>query len=119
MKMINIPIKERNLCQVYVEFLNPILKLTKTETEVISELMYWYFEYKYLIDDKIRFKMVFDYDTKAKIIDYLGISHQTLLNVMTSLRKKGWLYKATLSKKFLSLVNDYENKSIIIKFTTI
>lgn len=115
MKAINIPINERDFCKVYVEFLNPILNLTKKESDILGEFLYWYKKYEYL-DDEIRDKILFDYDTKKKILIELDINHQTLLNNITSLRKKGWIIGTKLSEKFISLV-DYDNKMLVVKFT--
>lgn len=115
MKSINIPVKEKDYYKVYLEFLNPILKLTNKETEVMSELLIWYKHYE-LLDEEIRNKMVFDYDNKCKIMTALNISHQTLLNSFYTMRQKGWIVGNTLSQRFLSLL-DFDSNIMVIKFT--
>lgn len=117
MRVINIPTKEHNFYRTYLEFLNPILGLTDKERMVLAELLYWNNQYKGL-EESIRNKLVFDYDTKMKIVDKLAITHQILLNNITALRKKGWVEGNKLSTKLLSIVDD-ENRLLSIKFTVI
>lgn len=115
MKSINIPVQEKEYYKVYLNFLNPILELTKKEIDIMGELLFWYKHYE-LLDEDIRNKMVFDYDNKCKIMETLQISHQTLLNGLYTMRQKGWIENNTLSKKFLSLF-DFESNIMVVKFT--
>lgn len=69
---------------------NPFNKLRNKELDVLGELLY--FNYKYSnIDKELRWKLIFDYDTKIKIRDYLQISEAEINVILSSLRKKGIL----------------------------
>lgn len=84
-----IPIKctDRNFYRYYVELLNPIAKLRKKELDVLAQLLYYDNKYKSL-EDKIRYKIIFDQDTKLEIREALNLSEASLNNNLSELRKK-------------------------------
>ena len=87
-RIVRIPCDEDSFYRYFVELLNPIVKLRKRELDVWAQLLYYNNEYKGL-GEEIRFKMVFDYETKSKIAKDLNISMDVLNNNLSELRKKG------------------------------
>jgi hypothetical protein len=86
-RIVTIPCNKINFYRYYVELLNPIVKLRKRELDVWAQLLLYNNEYRQL-KEEIRFKIVFDYETKAKIAKDLKISMDVLNNNLSELRKK-------------------------------
>jgi hypothetical protein len=97
----NIPIKcnDRNFYRYYVELLNPIIKLRKKELDVLANLLYYDNKYKDL-EDKIRYKIIFDQDTKLEIREALNLSEASLNNNLSELRKKKIIVNNQISKGY-------------------
>ena len=75
--------------KLWLELTRPFHKLTQQQINVLALLLYYYFENrKDITNNKILWKEVFDYDTKAKIQKELDIKPQGIQNVLTALRKK-------------------------------
>jgi DNA-binding MarR family transcriptional regulator len=72
----------------YVELLNPVVKLRPKELDVLAELLYHNAE-RENINEKDRWKLVFDYDNKKEMADALNISVASLGNNLSYLRKRG------------------------------
>lgn len=93
--------------------LPPLNTLSKRELDVFGWLLYYNYEYRELKDDKLRNKLIFDYDTKLAIQEALGISGAVMDNLITALRKKD-VIKGRL------IINTYglnpEKPDIIFKF---
>lgn len=111
-----IPLKatKDNFYRYYVELLNPIIKLRKRELDVLAKLMYFNNEYKDL-PEEVRFKIVFDYDTKKKIADDLSISMDVLNNNFSVLRSKNIIVENKLAKGF-QVYHDDDNFDLTFKF---
>lgn len=75
----------------------PYNTLRNRELEVLAELMYWY-NYYGQYDSEVRNIMIFDYNTRQKIMDKLDIDINILNNNFTSLRKKGLIKGRELVK---------------------
>jgi hypothetical protein len=112
-KEVNISTNRRVFFQQYLRVIKPFLKpyLSNGELSVLGELMYHNDKYKDL-DPKIKKKLLLDYDTKVDIMSNLGISQNTLANVLTKLRQSGYLADREISKA----LNVTPDKSITIKF---
>ena len=68
----------------------PMHKLTNQEIKVLTLMLYIYHqEYTNFARDEDRWKYIFDYETKNKIKEELGINNPVFQNILTSLRKKG------------------------------
>jgi hypothetical protein len=86
-KELPITTTKREFYRAFVELLQPFHKLRKRDADVFGEILYQ----AYLIqdvEDKYRFKLLFDYDTRIEIESYLNISSSILRNSICSLRKK-------------------------------
>ena len=96
-----IPIKctDRNFYRYYVELLNPIARLRKKELDVLAQLLYHDNKYKSL-EDKIRYKIIFDQDTKLEIRESLNLSEASLNNNLSELRKKKVIINNQIAKGY-------------------
>ena len=96
-----------------IKILPPLDKLRGKELDLLAELLYYNHLYSN-IDIKLRGKLIFDYDTKILIRDYLEISEAGLNNLLTSLRKKNIITKR-------DIVNTYgisiDNPKITFNFS--
>jgi len=78
----------------------PFHKLRVKEQDVLALLLFYYYEYKKKInDERLVWKMVFDYDTKIRIKEELNIKDGNFQNLMTSLRKNN----AIIHKKYFMI----------------
>ena len=89
----------------------PLNKCQPRELDVLAELYYWNYYYKD-IPEESRGKLIFDYDTKRAIADYLNIDNAVLDNSLSALRKKNIIVGRKVPKTF----NIEFNKSIIFQF---
>lgn len=78
---------EHKFFRQYVTLLSNLINLRDKEAAVLAELLYYQFKFKELPED-VKWKMVFDYDTKLKIREAIGLSQASLDNIFTALRKK-------------------------------
>jgi len=89
-------------------------KLADQDLKVLAQLLYYNYLYKD-IPEKLRWKLVFDYDIKMKICDSVGIKESSINNIFTRLRAA----KIAVGK---SIVNEYalrltpDNPDIVFKF---
>ena len=106
-KEIKIPVKERDFFRMYLAIRQPFDKLRERDTDIFAELLYYEYKYSSISDEKVKWKMVFDYSTKLEIASKLGISTDIIRNSLTYLRKKGKIGKGNIiPKKFLLRPND-------------
>ena len=92
----------------------PISNLTKANIDVLAELLYYNYMYKN-IDIVIRHKILFDYETKVKIREFLNINAASLDNIFTSLRKKGFINSRGLVSD-LGIDPDKRDIDLLFKF---
>lgn len=110
---LKIPIKgsERFLLMLNMfSSLKPFNKLNNREKQVYSELLYVDYELKNLDEGK-RNKLIFDYDTRREIGQKLGISTSSVYNIMSTLKKKGFIGSRTLDRK-IKYTNELKIKFI-------
>lgn len=91
----------------------PLDILRSGELDVLGEFMYFNYKFSHIEED-LRGRLLFDYDTKQNIADNLKIKSSNLDNVITSLRKKGIITRR-------ASINTYgikiSNPDILFKFT--
>lgn len=92
-KAANINIKLKSLFFKWLEILKPWHDLNNQQQQVLALLLYYHYLYKKdITNNKILWKIVFDYDTRIKIIEDVcwkkGMNIGTLNNVLTMLRNK-------------------------------
>ena len=77
----------------------PYSLLNNREKQVLAELLYVDFELQPL-EERRRNKLIFDYDTRREIGQKLSISTNSIYNIMSSLKKKGFIGENTLKHRF-------------------
>lgn len=104
----SVPIKttKGKFFRQYLELLNPLLRLRGKELDVLAEILYHNHKLK-KIPEKHRWKLIFDYDTKAEICTKLHLSDASLNNNLSALRKKGIIKKNKVQNSFLIHPNNY------------
>jgi len=95
-----------------LKFIPPYSKLAKREREVLAELYYYNDKLSYIEEDK-RMKLVFDYDTRSEIAVKLGVSTDSIYNIVSSLKRKGLVENRNFVKKYV--LNDVDN--LVFEFT--
>lgn len=84
----------------------PFNALNNRERQVLSELLYIDHELRQL-DEKKRDRLIFDYDTRREISHKLGVTTNSVYNIMSSLKKKGFIGKGTMRRdlKYVDEIN--------------
>jgi hypothetical protein len=120
-KIANIKVSRKSLFYRWLEITKPFHKLTSQQHDVLSLLLYYFFEYKKEINtDKLCWKMVFDYDTKHLIKQELDIKDPNLQNVLTMLRKKGVIIDNKIVSTYIpNLEKDSNNFKVIFNFNIV
>jgi len=99
-KVIPINTEIRTFFRQYVHVLKPVLRLNDRESDILGELMYANYKHRDLKED-IRYKIIFDYDTRVDMRNALGISEASFNNGLTTLRRSGIIVNNRLSKNLL------------------
>lgn len=120
-KIANINITIKDLFKKWLEITKLFHKLTNQEIEVLALLLYYHYKYKKdITNEKILWKILFDYDTKLEIKEELNIKDQGIQNVLTSLRKKNIIRDNKIVSTFIpELDQDGKNFKIIFNFNII
>jgi hypothetical protein len=101
-KQVSINITLKDLFKRWLEITSSFHKLPKQQQNILALFLYYHYEFKKdITNDKILWKMVFDYDTKMKIKQELGIGDQTMQNTITKLRKKNIIVDNVITPVFI------------------
>jgi len=104
-KRIKLNIDKKKIFQLYVGVMNPFLKLSNRESEVLSQLLYLNDHYKEY-SEGVKWKMVFDKDNRRKTYEDMEISVHQYNNILSSLRKKNILLPGNILTKKLLIYPD-------------
>lgn len=86
----------------YIELMTPFHKLAPRYQRILALLLYHHFQLqKEITNNKILWKVVFDYDTKILICDELGIQQSALENLYSQLRKKNVIVNNQISEVYI------------------
>lgn len=120
-KQANINIKIKDLFFKWLEITRPLHKLPNQQQDVLALLLYYHYKIKHeTTNEKILWKIVFDYDTKMKIKEDLDINDNTLQNVLSQLRKKKIIIDNKISSIFIpSLELNTKNFKIVYNFNIV
>lgn len=120
-KIASINIKLKDLFNKWLHITRLFHNLTPQEIDILSLLLYYHYEYKKdITNDKILWKMVFDYDTKILIREELNIKDQGIQNALSSLRNKGVIKDNKILSTYIpQLEEDSNNFKIIFNFNII
>lgn len=93
-KFVRLKLTLKDTFRAYLEFTKVVHKMRSQEILVLSLLMYYnWLETPNFKRESDRWKKVFDIDTKALIKEELNLNSNVFQNILTSLRKKGAIYK--------------------------
>lgn len=109
----------KNFFKHWLTLTKPLHKLKQHEINILSLLLYNYFELKKtILNDDLAWKLTFDYDSKHKIYEELNISEGSFNNALYLLRKKGVIKDNKINKSFVPVLNLEKDKtySLIFKF---
>lgn len=88
-KLANINTTTKNLFFKWLDITRPFHKLTDQQQQILGLILYYNHKYKEdITNDKLRWKMVFNYDTRMLIKEELGLKDSVFQNILTKLRKK-------------------------------
>jgi len=120
-KMANINISLKNLFLKWLDITSSFHKLTKQQKKVLALFLYYHYKYqKDISNNKILWKVIFDYDTRRLIKDELNIKDAVLQNILSILRKNDIIKDGKITKTFIpELTQDSKNFKIIFNFNII
>lgn len=120
-KIANINIKLKDLFFKWMEITKPFHGLTNQQQSVLALYLYYYYKYKQEItNNKILWKVIFDYDTKMLIKEELGIKDPGFQNIMHQLRKKNIINNDRITPAYIpALEDDASSFKIIFNFNII
>lgn len=120
-KQANINIKIKDIFRKWIEITYSFHKLTPQQQDVLALFLYYHYKFKQdITNDKILWKVVFDYETKRLIKEELNIEDQSLQNVLTVLRKKGVIKNNTIIGNYiLDIIPNSNNFKVIYNFNII
>lgn len=107
-KVMTFSTTKKKFFRQYLELLNPIVKLRPKELDVLAELLHYNNELSN-IDEKNRWKVIFDYDNKKEMATSLDISVASFGNNLSYLRQKGIIVDNKVVKNLLVYPEDSFN----------
>ena len=114
---INVETTKKKYFRQVLELLKPVPPfniLRAQQLDILAQFLYYNHKYRH-IEKVIRFKILFDYETKVKIREEVGISESVFNNILTSLRKANVLTSRGLVTDF-GINPDKEENGIHFKF---
>ena len=105
-KVANLNVKLKDLFFKWLDVTKSFHKLNNQQQQVLALFLYYHYQLKKeTTNDKILWKILFDYDTKLKIkedaIFEKGLSDNALQNILTFLRKKNIIIDGKISPVFI------------------
>ncbi len=105
-KIANLNVKLKELFFKWLDITKAFHKLNNQQQQVLALLLYYHYTYKKdITNNKILWKIVFDYDTKIKIMEdpifKKGLTVGALNNIFTVLRKNNIISNGEISKIFI------------------
>lgn len=120
-KIANINITIKDLFRRWLQIIKIFHNLTSQEIDVLALLLYYHYKYKQEItNDKILWKIIFDYDTKHLIKEELNIKDQGIQNVLSNLRIKNVIDDGKIRSNYIpEIENKSDNFKIIFNFNIV
>jgi len=120
-KQANININIKDLFFSWLNIISSFHNLPPQEEKILALLLYHHYKLqKEVTNEKILWKLVFDYDTKKLIKNELGIADQSMQNALTKLRKQNIIIDNKITKAFIpTLEQGANNFKIIFNFNII
>lgn len=105
-KVAVLPVTKSSLFFKWLELTKPFHQLRGHQMTVLGWLLYYHYIYKNTINDEnLVWKLVFDYDTKVKIKEIIGIQDASFQNVLTALRKKGAIKDNKIIPSYIPVIS--------------
>jgi len=119
-KIANLNVKLKDLFFKWLDITKAFHKLNNQQQQVLALLLYYHYIYKKdITNNKILWKIVFDYDTKIKIMEdpvfKKGLTTNALNNIFTVLRKNKIIVDGEISKIFVPTL-DVKSKNFKVIF---
>jgi len=120
-KALSVNIKLKTLFKTWLQITEVFHGLTNQQIDVLALLLYYHYKLSQEItNNKILWKIVFDYETKAKIKDELQIADAGLQNVLTQLRKKNIVNNNQIVSTYIpNIEKDSTTFKIVFNFNII
>lgn len=120
-KQANINIHLKELFTRWLDITSAFHNLTKQQKQVLGLFLYYHYKYqKEISNNKILWKVVFDYDTRQEVKNQLGIKDAVLQNILSKLRKDGIIKNNKIISTFIpELEQDSKVFKIIFNFNII
>lgn len=120
-KQANINIHLKELFIRWLDITSAFHNLTKQQKQVLGLFLYYHYKYqKDITNNKILWKVVFDYDTRQEIKNELGIKDAVLQNILSKFRKDKIIKDNKITSTFIpALEQGSNNFKIIFNFNII
>jgi len=120
-KQANINIHLKELFIRWLDITSAFHNLTKQQKQVLGLFLYYHYKYqKDITNNKILWKVVFDYDTRQEIKNELGIKDAVLQNILSKFRKDKIIKDNKIVSTFIpALEQNSNNFKIIFNFNII
>lgn len=120
-KIINMNITVKDLFRKWLEITKPFHSLNKQQQDILGLFLYYHFKLQdQITNNKILWKMVFDYETKHKIKEELGIKDQAIQNAMTFFKKNNVIEDGKITPVFIPTIEKKNNNfKIVFNFNII
>jgi hypothetical protein len=120
-KQANINVTLKGLFKHWMEITRAFHKLTPQQQKILALFLYHHYNLKQQItNEKILWKMVFDYDTKMKIKEEVETTDQVLRNTLVKFKKKGIIQKGKIVPTYIpELSKDARNFKVIFNFNVV
>lgn len=114
-KVANYNVRLKDLFTKWLETTIAFHKLPTQPLLVVSNLLYYHHIYsKDVTNDNLVWKLVFDYDTKIKIMDEVGIDDKRLNNIFTDLRKRGIIVNNRIREAYIPNLEKSSNSFRVV-----
>ena len=105
-KHIKFKVDKDKVFELYVGIMNPFLKLSNRESEVLSRTLALNYKYR-SYSDNAKWTLVFSTENRKKVYNDIGISVHQYNNILSAFRKKKLLLPGNiLTKKILIYPDD-------------
>lgn len=124
-KLANLNVKLKDLFFRWLDVTKSFHKLNNQQQQVLALFLYYHYQLKKdITNDKILWKVLFDYDTKLKIkedeIFKNGLSDNALQNILTHLRKRNIIVDGKISPIYVPELNlKAKNFKVIFNFNIV
>jgi DNA-binding MarR family transcriptional regulator len=111
-----IKVERKQFFSVWLQLLQPFLKLRDQELTVLASLLY----YRYVIHQQVKSKtmvdeLLFNTRTRKQIREELDIKNYSFNNILSALRKKGLIVNNTLNQKIVPILDtdEFDNFKLV------